>query len=290
MQDDELAGTLLAPAKVNLALHVTGRRADGYHLLETLVVFPRAIADRIEIEPADRDLLTVTGEFREGVPTDRGNIVLKALDLCRAQAGELGIGVPPLSITLEKNLPHGAGIGGGSADAAALLSHLARLDPALGERLASLSAGLGADVPMCMAGSPQVARGIGDELEPVALSAGFGILLVNPRRPVPTPAVFKALVNRSNTPLPAMPPKGFGTTEALLNWLKATRNDLQETAVSIEGAIAEAIGAIEREDALLARMSGSGATVFGLFETPEIARDRAERLRASRPDWWIRAA
>ncbi|SMC95564.1 4-diphosphocytidyl-2-C-methyl-D-erythritol kinase [Fulvimarina manganoxydans] len=283
-------GGLNAPAKVNLALHVVGRRADGYHELESLVVFQPRAADRLDIAiapPGSADSLSVGGPFAAGVPTGRENIVLRAIALARDLAERDGETIPPLSVRLEKHLPHGAGIGGGSADAGAILRHLTAACPRLGDRLTEASASLGADVPVCLFGAPAIMSGIGEKLEAVGSLPGFGLLLVNPGKPVATPSVFQALENRDNPPLPALPAGGFGDFPAFCAWLAKTRNDLQAPAARIEPSIGEAMRAVEATGAVLTRMSGSGATVFGLFETQAEAEVAAIAVAAAHPDWWV---
>ena len=250
-----------APAKVNLSLHVTGQRADGYHLLDSLVVFAD-LGDRLWFDPADALFIEVTGPFAAGVPTDRQNLVWQAAEL----AGWCG------RIRLEKNLPHGAGIGGGSADAAAGLRAFGGAERA---------AELGADVPVCLRTSPQRMRGIGDVLEPLPDLPAFDLLLVNPRVEVPTGPVFKHLVQKNNPPMPDPIPT-FGSLAALCNWLAAQRNDLEAPARALAPQIDEVLTALG--DSRLARMSGSGATCFGIYDD---ATQAEARIRAVHPDWWV---
>jgi 4-diphosphocytidyl-2-C-methyl-D-erythritol kinase len=272
--------TELAAAKVNLALHVTGRRADGYHLLDSLVVFPR-IGDRLEAEPAATLSLTIDGPFARELGSGPDNLVIRAALLAREGGGE------GAALRLTKSLPVASGIGGGSADAAATLRLLARLwNRPLPPRAAQ--AGLGADVPVCVAGTAARMRGIGDELAPVALPA-FWLVLVNPGVPIPTPAVFAALSCRDNPPMPD--PPAFPDAAALASWLATCRNDLEAAALTVAPEIGEVVAAIAaRPGCRLARMSGSGATCFGLFTAAEPALAAAEALRAARPAWWTAAA
>jgi len=274
-----------APAKVNLALHVVGRREDGYHLLESLAVFTR-FGDRIEIAEADEDSFSVSGPFAEGVPTDETNLVVRARDSLRAALPHASARV---SITLQKNLPTASGIGGGSSDAAATLRGLAKLWEldAGNERLSAIGAALGADLPMCIEAKPLIARGTGEQLSPVAGFPSLGLVLVNPGVAVSTPAVFSALKRRDNEALPALPSRiDFHT---LRNWLELTRNDLEEAALSIEPSIGAAKRALEKADAGFARMSGSGATCFGLFETGNVAKRAAAAIRSRNPGWFVAA-
>lgn len=272
-----------APAKINLALHVTGRRADGYHVLDSLVVFTR-FGDLIAVEPADEDQFSVDGPFADAVPTDAGNLVLKARDALRAA---LQNSPPPIAIRLTKNLPVASGVGGGSSDAAATLKALNRLwNASLSDaQLATIALPLGADLPMCLAARPLVARGIGDELTPVANVPAIPLVLVNPNVPVSTPAVFAALENRDNAPLPPLP-RSFDF-HGLRNWLDTTRNDLEAPALKLVPAIGQAIRALDKADSGFSRMSGSGATCFGLFETNNVAKRAAASIRQRHPDWWV---
>jgi 4-diphosphocytidyl-2-C-methyl-D-erythritol kinase len=274
-----------APAKINLALHVTGRRADGYHSLESFAVFTR-FGDRITLEPADRDAFSISGPYAPGVPTDETNLVLKARDALRAAFPSLAT---PVAIRLEKNLPIASGIGGGSSDAAATLRALAKfweLDVGR-DTLSGIGAALGADLPMCLAAQPLVARGTGDELAPVAGVPSLGLVLVNPGVGVSTPAVFAALEKRDNAALPPLP--DFFDFHTIRNWLETTRNDLEDAAQSIEPSIGAAKAALRRADAGFVRMSGSGATCFGLFETGNVAKRAAAVIRGRHPQWFVAA-
>lgn len=195
----------------------------------------------------------------------------------------------PVAIRLEKNLPIASGVGGGSSDAAAALNGLARLwkldiDD---NSLARIGLSLGADLPMCLKSKPLIARGIGDEVSPLSAFPALGLVLVNPGIAVSTPDVFKALSSRDNEALPPLPKRlDFHT---IRNWLETTRNDLEPAARSIEPAIGEALKALKKADAAFARMSGSGATCFGLFETGNVAKRAAIEIRARHPDWFVAA-
>lgn len=278
--------TEFAPAKVNLALHVTGRRADGYHTLESLAVFTR-FGDRITVEDSTEDRFSVSGRYAVEVPTDDGNLVLKARDALRAAFGRHR--TPTVAIHLEKNLPVASGVGGGSSDAAAVLRALARLwqIETSETELARIGLKLGADVPMCLMAKPLVARGIGDEISTVANVPAHGLVLVNPGRAVATAQVFAALVRRDNESLPALPK--VLDFHGLRNWLETTRNDLEPAARAVEPAIGHVLAALNRTGAGFARMSGSGATCFGLFETGNVAKRAAVELRSRHPDWFVAA-
>ncbi len=256
-----------APAKVNLYLHVTGRRADGYHLLDSLAVFPD-VGDVLTAAPADALSLHVEGPFAAGLAGEADNLVLRA-----ARA----LGVAGARLVLEKNLPIASGIGGGSADAAAAL----RLLGADRADLPALALGLGADVPVCLASRPARMQGIGEILLPAPALPPVGIVLVNPGVAVATPAVFRARAP-GFTP-PAALPGGWPDAAAMAADLAACTNDLQAAAISLCPAIAEVLDALS--GALFARMSGSGATCFALFADADAARAAAAGL--ARPDWWV---
>lgn len=309
-----------APAKINLALHVTGERADGYHLIESLVAFAH-VGDVIELTAADKDSLTFSGPFGAALGADPAtNLVLKARDALRIAAGSKAC--PPVAISLEKNLPLASGIGGGSADAAAALKGLNefwKLGLSQAE-LMHIGLPLGADVPMCVYGKPLIAKGIGDAIEPIDLPE-LHLLLVNPGVAVSTASVFKALANKDNGALPVIsrlageksaqpteggnlaqklspspgaarhlfPVEGTGRskTPALIDYLRATRNDLEAPARAIRPVIGDAIDALERSGALFARMSGSGATCFGIYADETAAQAARTQLHRRWPDWWI---
>lgn len=282
-----------APAKVNLALHVTGRRADGYHLLDSLVVFASA-GDRLSFEPAAEDRLTLSGRFAATLSDDAtpgaGNLVIRARDALRDWAAQAGRPTPPVHIHLEKNLPVASGIGGGSADAAATLRGLNRLwqVDVPGRQLHVMGLKLGADVPMCLESRPLVARGIGEDITLVEDFPELYLLLVNPLAEVSTPEVFRRLTNRENLPLDV--PREGAPLEQWLGTLAASRNDMQTAAEGLEPKITEALELIRQADPMLARMSGSGATCFGVYRS-QASLDRAlAKLEAERPGWWCAGA
>lgn len=270
----------LARAKVNLALHVTGRRADGYHLLDSLVTFAD-LGDRVTAEPADALELRVTGPMAAGVPGGEDNLVLRA-------ARAFGP-APGARITLEKHLPPASGIGGGSADAAAALRVLAAL---WGRDLPDAAAvlRLGADVPVCLRGETLRMTGVGEVLAPAPPLPPVWAVLANPGVAVPTPAVFAALDRRDNPPMPADLPR-WRDAGALAAWLHGTRNDLEPPARALHPVIGQVLAALAAQPGcLLARMSGSGATVFGLFPDAAAAARAAAQLARPQPGWWVRAA
>ncbi|WP_152044961.1 4-(cytidine 5'-diphospho)-2-C-methyl-D-erythritol kinase [Aureimonas psammosilenae] len=279
---------ILAPAKINLALHVTGRRADGYHTLSSLVAFA-GIGDRIELSPAGTDRLDMTGPFAaalsdslaEGAP----NILARTLALARGVARLQGHEIPPLALKLDKRLPVAAGIGGGSADAAALLRALADAYPGLEAPFAEASLELGADVPMCLAARAARVSGIGETVEPLPAFPAVPAVLVNPGVPVSTPLVFSRLSRRDNPPMPDLP--ALTDLGILLDILQATRNDMEDAATAIAPAIGEARRALIEAGALLSRMSGSGATVFAVFPDDAAAAKAAAAIRQAHPHWWV---
>ncbi|WP_170546301.1 4-(cytidine 5'-diphospho)-2-C-methyl-D-erythritol kinase [Ruegeria arenilitoris] len=263
-----------APAKINLTLHVTGQRPDGYHLLDSLVVFGD-VGDTLEFTPGPTLSMAVTGEHAVGVPTDDRNLVWKAAE----SAGWTG------HIDLNKVLPHGGGIGGGSSDAAATLRMIADQGGAVSPD-AALS--LGADVPVCMLASAARMRGIGEQLDPITLPP-LPALLVNPGVEVPTGAVFSALTSRDNPPMPGVIP-AFNTPQDCAAWLQDQRNDLEPPTTGLATEVARVLEELaDTKNSLLARMSGSGSTCFALYPTMKDAHFAAYEIGAAHPDWWCRA-
>lgn len=272
--------TEAAPAKINLYLHIVGRRDDGYHLLDSLVGFAEA-GDVLQATPADDLRLTLTGPFGGTLAAEADNLVLRA-----ARALAEAAGVPPRAdLVLDKHLPVASGIGGGSADAAATLRLLQRL---WGCRLPDdvlhrLALRLGADVPVCLHSKTRRMSGIGDRLDPAPALPDCGLLLVNPGIAVETRAVFQA--REGGFSAPARLPASWTDAADLAACLAATRNDLQAPALRLQPVIGRVLAAIAAQpDCLLARMSGSGATCFGLFPTPAAAQRAAVALRAE--GWW----
>jgi 4-diphosphocytidyl-2-C-methyl-D-erythritol kinase len=270
----------LAPAKVNLFLHVIGKRADGYHLLDSLVVFA-GVADRIAVAPAEDLSLAVTGPFAPSLAAEPNNLVLRAARGLAAAAGTQAAG----ALCLDKQIPVASGIGGGSADAAAALRLLCRVwrlqlaDTVL-DRVA---VGLGADVPACRRGRPMRMRGTGEMLTPAPAMPRCGIVLVNPGIPLATASVFRA--RSGSFSREAMLPGGWDTAGQMAADLSGMANDLQPAAIGLVPAIADVLHAIAAtRDCLLARMSGSGATCLGLFANAAAARAAAVEL--ARPGWW----
>jgi len=269
-------------AKINLALHVRGRRPDGYHDIETLFAFVDG-GDAISAEFADADSLTIDGEFGEGLSAGGDNLVMQVLALLRGRYG--ADRVPPLAVTLTKRLPVAAGIGGGSADAAAMARLTqAHFLPELGDAtLARLVSPLGADIAACVTSTTCLGVGVGEELSPVPelRLAGTPVLLVNPRQPVATGPVFAAWDSIDRGPL-------FTGTDFRAQLFSA-RNDLQRPAIAQCPAIADILIELGGLRPWLARMSGSGATCFALFDAAA-ERDAAVMQLAERhPSWWTMA-
>ncbi len=326
---------IAAPAKINLALHVTGQRPDGYHLIETLVVFAK-VGDVVSVGSSDQDRLTFSGPFGRALAADFGtNLIIKALGALRDAAR--GRRCPPVAIHLEKNLPIASGIGGGSADAAAALKGLNEFW-GLGftvSELMRIGLGLGADVPMCVFGRPLVARGIGDEIEAVAGMPEMHLLLVNPGVGVSTAEVFRALSKKDGSGLPLSPllqrgkvrVRGRDTREfagvaplsgadagvfagvvpssgaarhllpagdagrskgpALVEYLETTRNDLEAPARALCSVIGDVLAGLTGSGALFARMSGSGATCFGLYADEGALEAAKAGIGKAHPHWWV---
>ncbi len=270
-----------ARAKVNLCLHVTGQRADGYHLLDSLVVFAET-GDLVSCAPASAMTLSLTGPEAEGLGAGEDNLVLRA-----ARSFAAGQGA---AITLDKRLPVASGIGGGSADAAATLKALARLWGMPVPDAAAVLA-LGADVPVCLAGHPARMQGVGEVVSPLphALPPAH-LVLVNPRVHVSTPTVFRGLTRKDNAPLPPDLPN-LPDVPALADWLGVQRNDLEAPAIAALPVIATVKAALAAQAGChLARMSGSGATCFGLFSEAAAAEAAARALARAQPGWWVQAS
>ena len=266
-----------AQAKINLFLHVTGRRPDGYHLLDSLVVFA-PVGDLMTAEPAPALSLAIDGPFATALGSAPDNLVLRAAEALARHGG-----VPSdARLRLTKNLPVASGIGGGSADAAAtlrLLTRLWRLPPPP----PGLALALGADVPVCLANRPARMQGIGETLARAPDLPEFGLVLVNPGIAVPTPAVFKARTGPFRPP--ATLPPAWGTATEMAHALADTANDLEPAAISLTPMIADVLQALRGQpDVLLARMSGSGATCFALCPDATGAEAIAQKL--ARTGWW----
>ena len=281
-------------AKVNLSLRVVGRRADGYHDLESVVAFADC-ADRLTLEPGGELMLTTTGPLAAACGDTTDNLVFKAAKLLAEAVPNLKLG----AFALDKVLPVAAGIGGGSADAAAALRLLASLnnlsldDP----RLRQVALATGADVPVCLFSRACDMTGVGEQLLPLPLPS-MPCVMVNPRVPVATKDVFKALGLRNGELLvgatdvleaPAWPQEGA----SIADWveiLETVPNDLEAPAMRIEPVIGDVLDALRSSAGVkLARMSGSGATCFAIFGAPNDAHAAAEKIRGDHPGWWVHA-
>ena len=274
-----------AAAKINLYLHVTGRGVNGYHLLDSLMVFA-GIGDTLELRPANEFSLTVGGPFGDRLKAESDNLVLRAAramrDLTGVRAGA--------AMRLTKRLPVSSGIGGGSADAAACIRGLSRLWGVEPEAFAleNMALGLGADVPVCLRGVAAFASGVGERLKPVPDLPDLWMILANPGFAVSTSAVFKARTGRFSD-AESFPFDGVGRSD-FVNALAARRNDLFPPATRLRPEIREVLNCLEGLNGVrLARMSGSGATCFGLFDGESEARGALKKARAAHPGWWVRA-
>ena len=285
----------LAPAKINLYLHVTGRRSDGFHCLDSLFVFAD-FGDGIEVRAGDGELrLSIDGPFAGALPISDDNLVMKAARAFRTFAEDRAGNAHDVgaNIRLTKSLPVAAGIGGGSADAAATLHALndfwdvgASLDD-----LSGLAAMLGADVPPCLHADPVQAAGIGEILAPAVPLPDCAILLVNPGVPLLTAEAFKAFASAEPIYSPAAPlVTAPGSLGALIEMLELRHNDLQPVAEQLVPAISGVLDRLRKESGcLLARLSGSGPTCFGLFADRDAAAAAGRAIAAEHPDWWVQS-
>lgn len=277
--------SVTAPVKINLYLMLTGRREDGYHLVDTLIVFG-AFGDQVTLEPSNRLELTVTGPFAEDLPANEENLVIRALQQLREKTGALG----GARVTLDKRIPLASGVGGGSADAAAAMLGACRLW-GLGddcrEAVMAVAMGLGADVPACVYRRPCFASGIGQDLLAAPTLPNAGLVLVNPGIKLSTPAVFRE--RRSGfEPSVADADARIDTVPALVDFLEERENVLTNAATRLAPSIADVLYEIEQlPGCRLARMSGSGATCFGIFDDAAAAEKAAAALNQS--GWWVQA-
>lgn len=267
----------LARAKINLCLHVTGQRDDGYHLLDSIVVFAD-IGDLVSVKPGHGFSLTINGPFAEGLETGAENLVLQAAQQFRETCDGA-------AITLTKNLPVASGIGGGSADAAATLRAMSRLTGAPLPSDNGLS--LGADVPVCLQNMPCRMQGIGDVITPLKGLPAIHAVLVCPKAGVATALVFDALESKGNSPISGLQADDIPLGR-MADFLREQRNDLEGPSAILCPEISLCLDQIRHQGAFLARMSGSGATCFGLFETRQASENAARKLALSNPDWWIK--
>lgn len=277
----------LAPVKINLALHVTGQRANGYHELEMIVAFGD-FGDHISVTHAQNDHFTVSGYYGSYIPLNSDNLVLKARDLLRAHNRDIAT---PVHIHLEKKLPIAAGIGGGSTDAAATLTALNELWQLNlpQDQILELGLQLGADVPMCLHsqqnGTPLMVHGIGEKLTPLKNFPSLHILLINDGTALATPVIFKSLTKRDNPSLTA--PPALQTTADICSYLRNNRNDLFQTAQTLAPQLQSHLNALAGLGADFVQMSGSGATCFGIFASPQQMHKAKETIRQLHPDWFV---
>ncbi|MFN3348371.1 4-(cytidine 5'-diphospho)-2-C-methyl-D-erythritol kinase [Pseudorhodoplanes sp.] len=296
MTTDAAERSAFAPAKINLTLRIGRKRADGYHDLESLVVFADT-GDTLRLAPGPSLALTVDGPTADHAGPSSDNLVLRAARALQAQIGGLRIG----HFHLTKSTPVAAGLGGGSSDAAAALRLLAQLNalPLHDARLTGVARATGADVPVCLDPKPRLMRGIGDILSPPLDLPALPAVLVNAGVPVPTGAVFGALAAARAGRAPAcdddpasryVEAGGLPSFASLLDALAASSNDLETPALSLFPAVGETLDAMRALSACrFARMSGSGGTCFGLFETADDAKRAAVALRHHHPGWWVQA-
>lgn len=275
----------VAPAKINLYLHVTGKRQDGYHLLDSLAAFA-SLSDTVEVSAAKTITVSVAGDHAEQLSGD-DNIVKKAAEVLQKHFN-IGSGA---SITLHKNLPVGAGIGGGSADAATTLKLLLRLwKITVSEKeLSSIALSLGADVPACLQSSTLYMSGVGEIIETGPKLPKLHLVLASTGKPLLTKNVFAKYDGKFSAD--SEHPKHFASKEDLVAFLGSTRNDLQNAAIALQPEIGTIISELMAEkECMLARMSGSGSTCFGIFTKRSYAENFALELGNRYPQWWVRAA
>ena len=281
-----------APAKVNLTLRVLARRADGYHDIESLVMFAD-VCDRLTLTPGEALALTVSGPSAAQTGAEADNLVIKSARALAARIPDLRAG----SFRLEKSLPVAAGLGGGSADAAAALRLLARANkiPPDDRRIHEAARGAGADVPVCLDPRPRMMRGIGDVLSPPLPLPRLHALLINPGVAVPTKLVFAGWKSSANSDRDLATAADYAAVtklqdeRQLIDWLAGQANDLEAPAIALAPAIAEALASLRAiPGCRLARMSGSGATCFALFASAAQTSAAGKSLHARFPDWWIK--
>jgi 4-diphosphocytidyl-2-C-methyl-D-erythritol kinase len=269
-----------ASAKVNLCLQIVGQKSNGFHLLDSIVGFTE-FGDHLSFKKSDELELTMKGAFSDQLPVDKSNLIFKAAELLRT-INNIKTGA---HITLTKNLPPSAGLGGGSSDAAAAIRGLSRL---WGTDLPDISdlMKIGSDLPVCINQKTQHMKGFGEVLEEINTFPNLPILLVNPLKKVSTQTVFRMLKNKKNPPLSKYE-KLFQAKKDWINWLVLQRNDLMEPAVKVEPVISEVLRLISKQISVeKVSMSGSGATCFGIFENKHDCDLAMQRVRLERPDWW----
>ena len=280
--------TLAAPAKLNLYLHVTAKRPDGYHELDSLVAFAD-VNDHLTFDASETLNISFSGEFSDGIEDVTATSVHKAATWLASHAGVLASG----TVSVEKNLPVAAGLGGGSADCAAALKGFARLwglDVHWGEHAKDIAFALGADVPVCLAAEPVHMAGIGEEISAAPDLPSAWVLLVNAREPVSTAKVYGGLNGRFHADRRIPSDTSITTASELAELLTARTNSLADPAIETAPVVAVVLEEIQaNSDCLLARVSGSGGTCFGLYQDQSRAETAAQKIRNLHPDWWVAA-
>lgn len=279
---------MLAPAKINLFLHVGAPEADGYHPLCSLMTFAD-VGDRVDVEVGE-GRLTVSGPFAGGLGRESDNLIIQAV---RAFVAELGRPMGELALSLEKHLPVASGLGGGSSDAGAALRLIRDVfAPGFDDaRLERVAASLGADGAACLWGRPVLAQGRGERLSPAPVLPIMDAVLVNPGAPVSTPAVYRAFdaAGRFGDVSPPPLPEAFESVQEVAAWLSSMFNNLEAPAIAVEPAVGAVLATLQAEpEVLLARVSGSGGTCFALCSDDMTAETLAERIEAMAPNWWVR--
>lgn len=282
------SASCFAPAKINLVLHVTGQRNDGYHLLESMVAFA-SVGDKVNVQINEalgigEHKLLITGAFSNQLDPGDNNLILRAVKRFEQAFACFPSG---LELSLEKNLPIASGIGGGSADAAATLLALAKIAKIDNfEKLQKIGLTLGADIPMCLHSCGLIAKGIGDQIQLIENLPEMHLLLVNPQIEVSTPLVFETLTSKSNDAL--APLSGVGNFRDYIEWLSEQRNDLETPAITTQPVIKTVLKLINDSGAKLARMSGSGATCFGIFNDENSCAHAGLQIANAKPSWWVK--
>ncbi len=275
-----------APAKINLALHIIGKRRDNYHLLDSLVVFAD-IGDELIVKITDEEKLIIKGDFAAFLPDEKDNLIIGAIKYFKKEwPNKLPF---ELAINLTKNLPLKAGLGGGSADCAAMLRILAKiakidLD---NKNLQKIALKLGADVPVCLGSKPAIMQGVGEKITPIKNLPRLNVLLINPQIQLSTKQIFNKLENCRNSPLPKLP-ENFSDSQQFADWLKTTRNDLAEPAIISAPIIGEIIDSLNQmPNCLYANMSGSGSSIFALFDNRENAILAKNIIKQKWAHFWL---
>ncbi len=268
----------IAHAKINLSLHITGKLPNGYHKLDSLVVFTE-FGDILELRRANKFILTTCGTFNRELPPSSENIILAALQILEGASTEF-------KINLEKSIPVSAGLGGGSTNAAQALKLAAALLECPLPNDSDKITSVGSDLPVCLTGKPALVRGFGEKITILDRFFEFPILLVNPNKPVPTGDVYKQLSAVNNPPQTSYPVEGNKCD--VIDWLKEQRNDLEAPAFDLCPETKDVLFSLRKQEGcLLARMSGSGGTCFGIFQTMEQTSVAARKIKIGIPEWWV---